>query len=132
LRHEEEKTMIKVGLIGLGYWGPNLARVLWQAPKCEFTACCDLDPQRLQKVASQYPSVQRFRDAGELLASDVDAVAIATPICTHYELARQALLRGKHVFVEKPLAETSARARELDELARFTQRSALLGTTPAI
>jgi predicted dehydrogenase len=121
--------MIKVGLIGLGYWGPNLARVLWQTPKSEFAACCDLDPQRLRKVASQYPSVRTFRDADELLGSDIDAVAIATPICTHYELARRALLRGKHVFVEKPLAETSARARELTELAELTRHTLMTGHT---
>ena len=121
--------MIKVGLIGLGYWGPNLARVLWQTPHCQFVACCDLDSERLKKIAHQYPSVQPFQEADQLLDSDVDAVAIATPICTHYELARRALLRGKHVFVEKPLADTSARARELDDLARFTKHTLMTGHT---
>ena len=121
--------MIKVGLIGLGYWGPNLARVLWQTPHCQFVACCDLDSERLKKIAHQYPSVQPFQEVDQLLDSDVDAVAIATPICTHYELARRALLRGKHVFVEKPLADTSARARELDDLARFTKHTLMTGHT---
>lgn len=121
--------MIKVGLIGLGYWGPNLARVLSQTPQCQFTACCDLDPQRLQKIARQYPSVQTYRSANELFDSEVDAVVIATPIFTHYELARRALLHGKHVFVEKPLADTSARGRELDDLARLSGRILMTGHT---
>lgn len=121
--------MIKVGLIGLGYWGPNLARVLNQTPRCEFTACCDLDSQKLEKIARQYPSLKAYSKAEDLLDSDVDAVAIATPISTHYEVARQALHRGKHVFVEKPLAHTTARARELVDLAQVVDRKLMTGHT---
>jgi predicted dehydrogenase len=121
--------MIKIGLIGLGYWGPNLARVLAQSSRCEFVACCDLDSQRLQKITRLYPRVRAFQDVDSLLDSDIDAVAIATPIGTHYNLARKALLRGKHVFVEKPLAHSSVRARELDGLAQSLQRTLMTGHT---
>ena len=99
--------MIKVGLVGMGYWGPNLARVLSQYPGCDFVAACDLRPENLERITRQYPSVKGYPDFDEFLASDLDAVVIATPISTHYELARQALLAGKHVFVEKPLAHTA-------------------------
>jgi predicted dehydrogenase len=121
--------MIKVGLIGLGYWGPNLARVLNQTPRCEFTACSDLDPRRLEKITRQYPTLKAYRRAEDLLDSDVDAVAIATPIHTHYELARMALHRGKHVFVEKPLADSTAKARELDEISQVVNRKLMTGHT---
>ena len=122
--------MIRIGLIGLGYWGPNLARVLSQTSRCDFSACCDLDSQRLQKAARQYPGLQTFTNVDELLESDtIDAVVIATPICTHYDLAQGALLRGKHVFVEKPLADTSAKARELDQLALATGHTLMTGHT---
>lgn len=121
--------MIKVGLVGFGYWGPNLARVISQIPQCRLTACCDADPQRLEKIAPQYPGAQIFQDFDALLDSDVDAVAIATPIATHYGLARRALLRAKHVLVEKPLADSSARAHELVELAHYAQRTLMTGHT---
>ncbi|MGH9540045.1 MAG: Gfo/Idh/MocA family protein [Terriglobales bacterium] len=110
--------MTKVGLIGLGYWGPNLARVFQQTPKCEFAACCDLDAKKLQKAARQYPQIRTFNQAKDLFDSDVDAVAIATSISTHYELARQALLSGKHVFVEKPLTDNTEKALELAAMAK--------------
>lgn len=121
--------MIKTALIGLGYWGPNLARVLAQAESSSFTACCDLDPVRLDRIARQYPSVRLFNNVSDLLASDVDAVLIATPIATHYELAKRALLAGKHVFVEKPLAGTSAQAHELTAMAHALNRTLMAGHT---
>jgi len=121
--------MIKAGLIGLGYWGPNLARVLHQTSRCEFTAVCDLDARRLEKIARQYPHLKAYRRPEDLLDSDVDAVLIATPISTHYEVARKALHHGKHVFVEKPLADSTARARELVELAEVVDRKLMTGHT---
>jgi predicted dehydrogenase len=121
--------MIKTGLVGLGYWGPNLARVLSQAQRGKFTACCDLDACRLDRIAQQYPGVQLFHNVNDLLQSDVDAVVIATPIATHHDLARRALLAGKHVFVEKPLADTSARAQELTEMAHALGRTLMVGHT---
>jgi predicted dehydrogenase len=121
--------MIKVGLIGLGYWGPNLARVFQQSALCEFTGCCDLDRNKLQKLARQYPNVRTFERVEDLLASDVDAVAIATGISTHYGLAREALLAGKHVFVEKPLTDNSTKAQELVEMAGQRDRTLMVGHT---
>jgi predicted dehydrogenase len=121
--------MIKVGLVGLGYWGPNLARVFNQTQRCEFIACCDVDPRRLEKITKQYPSVRGYRNVEDLLDSDVDAVAIATPIGTHYKLARLALQRDKHVFVEKPLADSVARARELNMTARALNKTLMTGHT---
>lgn len=121
--------MIKIGLAGLGYWGPNLARVLNQTPRCEFTACCDLDSVKLGKITRQYPSVQFFRDFDDFLTSDLDAVAIATPISTHHALASRALRAGKHVFVEKPLADSSDKSQQLVELAQTVGRTLMTGHT---
>ena len=77
--------MIKVGLVGTGYWGPNLARVLSQYPGCDFAAACDLRPEHLERLMAQYPAAKGYLDLGEFLASGLDAVVIATPISTHYE-----------------------------------------------
>lgn len=121
--------MVKVGLTGLGYWGPNLARVLNQSTKCKFAACCDIDPTKLEKIACQYPTVRPVSSFDELLASEVDAVAIATPISTHYELAQRALEAGKHVMVEKPLAHRSALARNLVRTAEDRGLVLLTGHT---
>jgi len=109
--------MLRIGLIGAGYWGPNLARVLNQTRRCEFVACCDVHPRNLEKITVQYSTVRGFSSVAEMIDSDVDAVVIATPISTHFELARQALNAGKHVMVEKPLAHNSQRAEELADLA---------------
>jgi predicted dehydrogenase len=121
--------VLKIGLIGLGYWGPNLARVVHTSDQCVFAACSDLDIKKLDKITRQYPEVKGFRDADELLSTDVDAVLIATPISTHYELARQALRQGKHVFVEKPLADSSSHAEELTTLAHNFGRTLMTGHT---
>jgi predicted dehydrogenase len=121
--------MLKIGLIGLGYWGPNLARVLNQSLRCEFTACCDLDSGKIEKITRQYPNLRGFTRVEDLLDSDVDAVVIATPISTHHELASQALQWGKHVFVEKPLADSSEKSKELVELAQTLDRTLMTGHT---
>ncbi len=121
--------MIRVGLVGLGYWGPNLARVLANNGCCELVGCCDLDPEKLNKVTRQYPAVEPFRDFNQFLNSNIDAVLLATNINTHYELAKRALIRGKHVFVEKPLADSSKKAAELAHLAKFTGLTLMTGHT---
>lgn len=120
--------MLNLGLIGLGYWGPNLARVLHQTQRCNFVACCDLAPEKLEKSLRQYPSVQRFTDP-EAMWDCVDAVAIATPISTHFELAAHALRRGKHVFIEKPLAHNSEGGWRLVEMARSRHLTLMTGHT---
>jgi len=121
--------MTKLGLIGVGYWGPNIARVLNQSTQCEFSACSDLDEGKLEKILRQYPSVRGFTNANEMLESDIDAVVIATGISTHYELARTALRRGKHVMVEKPIADTSAKAQDLVAEAAKARRLLMTGHT---
>jgi predicted dehydrogenase len=119
---------MRVGLIGYGYWGPNLARALNQTEKCEFIACCDANPRSLGKALRSYPSLKGFSSANGLW-KNVDAVVIATPIATHFELAREALLHGKHVMVEKPLAHSSRLAEELVELAEQQRCTLMTGHT---
>lgn len=121
--------MTSVALVGAGYWGPNLARVMNQSPKCDFVAACDCAPGNLEKIIQRYPFLKAYSSFSDLLASDVEAVAIATPISTHYELAKQALLAGKHVFVEKPLAHKAELARELAQIAADQKVTLFTGHT---
>jgi len=110
---------VRVGLVGCGYWGPNLARNLHQIPQTELTACCDLNPQVLSRSRTLYPqttATDRFSDLLEDAA--IEAVVVATPARTHFALARSALEAGKHVLVEKPLAMSSGDAESLIELAK--------------
>ena len=110
--------MLKLGVVGYGYWGPNVVRNFSIQPDCQVAAICDKNPAALAHVLKRHPSTQATADLDGLMASPkVDAIAIVTPVSTHYALARQALLQGKHVFVEKPFTETSAQAEELIELA---------------
>lgn len=111
--------MIRVGVIGYGYWGPNLVRNFMLAPGSEVTRVCDLREERLAPLQKQYPGLKTCTRASELINdADVDAVVIATPVSSHFELTLAALQAGKHVLVEKPLASTSDHARQLvDEAA---------------
>jgi predicted dehydrogenase len=105
-------------VVGLGYWGPNLVRNLLEVEHMEAVAICDLDEARLAGVGRRYPSLRTTSSVGDLFAdASVDAVAIATPVSTHAPLVAAALEAGKHVFVEKPLAASSAEAAELIRLA---------------
>jgi predicted dehydrogenase len=109
--------VIRIGQTGLGYWGPNLARNFGSLADLRWL--CDLSPDLLESAARAHPQARTTADFEELLADqDVDAVVIATPVVTHYELAKQALSAGKHVFVEKPQAQSSAEAEELAALAQ--------------
>jgi predicted dehydrogenase len=106
--------VLRLGVIGYGYWGPNVARNFHAQPDCRIVAICDRDPAARARAEAQYPGIATRADAADVLtASDVDAVAIATPVSSHYTLARQALDHGKHVFVEKPFTATSAEAEDL-------------------
>src|SRR5271163_2151342 len=110
--------MIRVGVIGYGYWGPNVVRNLRSLDSVEVAAICDKSPGALTRVKRAYPDVHVTSDAEELLTSaNIDAIAVITPVWTHFELAKAALNNGKHVFVEKPFTSTSAQAEELIELA---------------
>ena len=110
--------MISVAVIGAGYWGPNLIRNFATCPDTKLVAVCDNNPKRLEKVLAPYPSVQGETDLDALLKrSDVDAVAIATPVRTHAPFALKALEAGKHVLVEKPFAHSVADAERMVALA---------------
>jgi len=108
----------KVAVVGGGYWGQNLLRNFLEVEEPELSFVCDLDPKALARAQRRYPTAQVTRNYRELLDSPrVDAIVLATPVSTHYEFARQALLAGKHVLVEKPLARSTAEVLDLMELA---------------
>src|SRR5678815_4268724 len=110
--------MIQVGVIGYGYWGPNLVWNFMAAPGSSVVAVADLREERLQPLRKLYPSLKTTKDAASVINdSTVDAVIIATPVSSHFELAVAALEAGKHVLVEKPLANTSDQARQLIDIA---------------
>lgn len=110
--------MISVAVIGCGYWGPNLVRNFAACPDTRLVAVCDQDPARLDRITKQYPTAEGVADVEALLArSDVDAVAIATPVRTHAPFALAALRAGKHVLVEKPLASSVRDAEQVVETA---------------
>lgn len=110
--------MIGVGVIGYGYWGPNLVRNFAEVDGAHVVAVCDRRPERLALAKSRYPYIETTDVAMEVVADPrIDAIVIATPVSTHFELARQALRAGKHVLVEKPLAATSDEAERLIEEA---------------
>ena len=121
---------LRVGIAGLGYWGPNLLRVLVEMNGVTVARICDLDESRLARMDRRYPGIESTTRFDDLLEDpELDALLIATPVFTHYELASQSLLAGKHTFVEKPLAPSSTEADELIELARATERVLMCGLT---
>lgn len=121
----KEKTMVKIGVIGYGYWGPNIVRNFMNIEGVRVSAVCDSNKEVLKKIKSINPDIDLYGDPDEMLQSAIDAVAIVTPVSTHYELARRALENGKHVFVEKPFTASSVQALELIELAE-TKRLKLM------
>jgi predicted dehydrogenase len=109
---------IRIGVVGLGYWGPNLVRNLFEVADVELAWVCDMRRERLELIRRRYPGVRRTTRYEELLADPtVEAIVISTPVSTHHELAAAALAAGKHVFVEKPLAASSEEALALMQLA---------------
>jgi predicted dehydrogenase len=109
---------VRVGVIGYGYWGPNIVRNFSALDRCDVISVCDRNAKALKRAQKAYPAVHLTTDFDEVLGSpDIDAVAIVTPVWTHFELAKKALENGKHVFVEKPFTSNSAQAIELIELA---------------
>jgi len=109
---------LQIGVIGYGHWGPNIVRNLYGVDACEVAAVCDKNPAALRRVSRAYREVYLTTDVTEVLrAPHIDAVAVVTPAWTHFELAKAALLNGKHVFIEKPITSTSQQAEELIELA---------------
>jgi len=121
--------VVKVGLVGCGYWGPKLARQFQQLGDAQLAALCDLCPDRLVRMGQVHPQAWLTQNFEDLLAAEIDAIAIATPARSHYDLARQALEAGKHVLVEKPLTATLAEAKALTELAHQHNQVLMVGHT---
>ena len=117
-QQQSSPALIKFGVIGYGYWGPNVVRNLDRLDETKVVAVCDQSAAARRKAAKAYPGVLVTDDAAALMSSpEIDAIAVVTPVWTHYELAKAALQNGKHVFVEKPFTSNAAQAQELIELA---------------
>lgn len=127
---DENLEPVTVGVIGLGYWGPNLLRALVEMETAQVTRICDLDPARLRRYARRYPSAAPTTDVEGLFTDEeLDAVIIATPVFTHFDLACRSLGAGKHTFVEKPLASSVTDAEHLIALAGVRERTLMAGLT---
>jgi predicted dehydrogenase len=110
--------VVKFGVIGYGYWGPNVVRNLNQLEEADVISICDKSPTARRRIQKAYPHVEITTNANDIICSpEIDAVAVVTPVWTHYELAKAALENGKHIFVEKPFTSCVAQAEELIELA---------------
>ena len=113
-----EKKALSVGVIGFGYWGPNIVRNFHSQDDSQVSMVCDHRPEALAKAAKAYPGIEVTSDALQILSSPkIDIVAVVTPVWTHFDLAKAALEQGKHVFVEKPFTSTAEQAEELIALA---------------
>jgi predicted dehydrogenase len=124
------KELIKVGVVGCGYWGPNLIRNLRQSGECQLKLVCDTNAERLSHMRRLYPEVATTSSFEDLLnGADLDAVVIATPVRMHYEMAMAALSAGKHVFIEKPMARTEAEGEEMVALAEREGLVLMVGHT---
>ncbi len=116
--HRASTNLVRVGVIGYGYWGPNIVRNFHNLENAQVVTVCDRSTTALKRASRSYPGLELTTDFAAVLRSpDIDAVAIVTPVWTHYELARTALENGKHVFVEKPFTSTAQQAEHLIELA---------------
>ena len=122
-------TTLRFGIVGWGYWGPKIARNLDSLPGVSVEMVVDMDAKRLTSISTYQPWIRTSTLLDELLQSDVDGIVIATPVHTHYTLAKAALLHGKHVLVEKPLTSNVAQAQELVSLARQLKRVLMVGHT---
>ena len=123
-------TPVRIAVVGLGYWGPQLVRNLYESPHAELAAVCDTRPEALAQVGRRYPAVRQTTSFQDVLAdSSIEAVVLATPIGTHYELGRASLEAGKHTFVEKPLAASLREAQELGRIAAEVDRVLMPGHT---
>lgn len=126
---EEQVQVLRVGVIGCGYWGPKLARNFNDLTTTRLEAISDMRTDRLREMQQLYPDARTTTNFRDLFSDGIDAVAIATPVHTHYALAKEALLAGKHVFVEKPLASCSAHAEELVQIAEQRGLMLMVGHT---
>jgi predicted dehydrogenase len=123
-----KESKITLGMIGLGYWGPNLLRNFDQLPDCRMKVCCDLDAISLARAKLQYPYLVVTDNYDSVLNdSEIDAIVIATPAKTHYPLAQKALQRGKHLFIEKPITLSVQHALELVQRSEEIDRVLMVG-----
>jgi len=121
---------LKVGVVGCGYWGPNLIRNFRSLPACQLKIMCDLSQKRLVHLKTLYPEVQRAMDYDHMLNGvELDAVVIATAVKSHYPMAKASLLAGKHTFIEKPMASSSEQCEELVEIAQKKGLVLMIGHT---
>jgi len=122
--------MINIGVVGCGYWGPNLIRNFRSLTDCRVRTICDTNPQRLDYLRQIYPDVETTTDYSEVLKDkSIDAVALATPVHTHHDLAVESLKTGRHTFIEKPMATTSEQCKELIGLADERRLTLMVGHT---
>jgi len=122
--------MHNVAVIGCGYWGPNLVRNFRSLPGVKVGVICDKNRDRLDHLGELYPEVEKTDDLSRITGdTSIDMVAIATPVCTHHPIASACLKAGKHAFIEKPLASSSAQCRELIALAENRSLTLMVGHT---
>ena len=122
--------MLKIGVIGYGYWGPNIVRNFHRGPGSRVEMVCDESPRMLERVSRTHPDIKTTTDYMEVIKSpDIDAVAVVTPVWTHFELAKRSLANGKHLFVEKPFTCNVSQADELIDLAETKKRLIMVDHT---
>src|SRR5438309_6665108 len=125
---DASKRPTRIAVVGAGHWGPHLIRNFEANPDSRLVAVCDASAERVRALSMSFPGVRMEGSADRILDDpEIDAVVIATPASTHYELAKRALLSGKHVLVEKPITTCSPEAEELELLARRKGRVLLVG-----
>src|SRR3954465_5816106 len=111
--------MINIGIIGYGYWGPNLVRNFFAAKDCCIKAVAEANAERLLQLGKVFPSIAHYKNANDLINNpEIDAVVIATPVFSHFRLAKQAILQGKQVLIEKPITSSVQEAEILIDLAQ--------------
>jgi predicted dehydrogenase len=125
-----KNKMLNIGVVGCGYWGPNLIRNFRALQDCRIKVICDQDENRLKQLKSLYPEVHTEREFAKLIADkNLDAIVIATPVRFHYKMAKAALEAGKHTFIEKPMASSSSECAELNEIAQRNNLTLMIGHT---
>ncbi len=130
MRECDVNGRVRVGIVGYGYWGPNVVRNFSAVEGAQVIAVCDLNEEARKRAEKAHPNLRVTSCCQDLISSpDIDAVAVVTPVFTHYDLARKALREGKHVFIEKPFADTTAHAQELIELADSHQLKIMVDHT---
>lgn len=124
----KNKRKIKTGIIGVGYWGPNYARIFNELDNCEFCCCSDLDQNNLDKITRLYPKVQTTKNYKEMIKnSEIEAVVIVTPLDTHYEIAKFCLQNKKNILIEKPFTADSKQGEELLKIAENNRLTLMVG-----